>query len=152
MSRRSSRGFTLLELLVVLTIAAAATAFAVPNLGRAIEAMQFRSATREILSALRYARNRAVTHGRPTQFHLDVERRYYEVEGKDGRHPLPGGIDLGMVTAESLLTSGESGVIRFFPDGSSTGGRVSLHEGQVTRHVDVHWLTGQVTLHVEEPE
>jgi general secretion pathway protein H len=37
-----------------------------------------------------------------------------------------------------------SGRIRFFPDGSSTGGRITLRAGQRQWHVNVSWLTGEV--------
>ena len=38
----------------------------------------------------------------------------------------------------------DTGAIRFFPDGSSTGGRVTLMVGERSYAVDVDWLTGRV--------
>jgi general secretion pathway protein H len=39
-----------------------------------------------------------------------------------------------------------AGSIRFFPDGSSTGGRVMIAAGNEKLSVDVNWLTGRVSI------
>ncbi|MGA7117479.1 MAG: hypothetical protein WBY12_09835 [Hyphomicrobium sp.] len=36
--------------------------------------------------------------------------------------------------------------MRFFPDGSSTGGRVTLVAGERKRLLDINWLTGAVII------
>ena len=36
--------------------------------------------------------------------------------------------------------------IRFFPDGSSTGGHISLIEGKTEYRVNVDWLTGRIAI------
>ena len=36
--------------------------------------------------------------------------------------------------------------VRFFPDGSSTGGRISLIAGEREWQVEIAWLTGEVRL------
>jgi len=40
----------------------------------------------------------------------------------------------------------DTGGIRFFPDGSSTGGRISVARGQRTLVVEVDWLLGRVSV------
>jgi general secretion pathway protein H len=39
------------------------------------------------------------------------------------------------------------GEIRFFPDGSSTGGEITLAGGNAHRYVQVDWLTGRVAVY-----
>jgi general secretion pathway protein H len=39
-----------------------------------------------------------------------------------------------------------TGRIRFFPDGSATGGRVTLIGQNQTLVVDINWLTGEIKL------
>ena len=46
---------------------------------------------------------------------------------------------------EAQARAGE-GAILFFPDGGSTGGRVTLASGRAAWSVDVGWLTGEVRL------
>jgi general secretion pathway protein H len=49
--------------------------------------------------------------------------------------------------AAAFETSGNHlGSIRFFPDGSSTGGSISLASGRETHTVVVDWLTGRVRI------
>ena len=51
-----------------------------------------------------------------------------------------------LYTAQSEIVDDKHGAIRFYPDGSSTGGRVTLASGERKFLVDVDWLTGRVTI------
>jgi general secretion pathway protein H len=51
-----------------------------------------------------------------------------------------------VVTAQSQMIGQNQGSIRFFGDGSSTGGRVSLKRGESVWQIDINWLTGQIEL------
>ena len=63
---------------------------------------------------------------------------------------LPDGIDITIETArQEQVSEGEAG-IRFYPDGSSTGGNIQLSRGETVWRIDVNWLTGEVRL--REPE
>ena len=59
-----------------------------------------------------------------------------------------------LFTARSEQLSEKGGAIRFFPDGSSTGGRITLSIDSMRYLVNVDWLTGRVKVMesvVEEP-
>lgn len=139
-------GFTLLEMLLALAVAAALTAVAVPNLTPLLNRAQLTSATRDIASGLRYARGQALAGAREAIFELDVNHKAYRVSGRQKHFSLPDGVRLSLYTAEQ--EAGEEGIgsIRFFPDGSSTGGRVTLEAAGKKRLVDVNWLTGEVVI------
>lgn len=137
-------GFTLLEIMLVLVIAGVLMAVAVPNFGPAVSRAQLHSATRDIASALRYSRGQALVRGREAEFELDVARRRYKVPGRSKSYSLPDPVRLSLYTAESETLSEGIGRIRFFPDGSATGGRVTLEVGGRKRRVDVSWLTGEI--------
>ena len=49
-------------------------------------------------------------------------------------------------TAEDEMRGPYLGGIRFWPDGSATGGRVTLDKAQLSIRVDVEWLTGRVRI------
>lgn len=143
-------GFTLLEVLLALVIAAVLMAVAVPNLGPAVSRAQLYSAARDVASALRHARGQALVQGREAVFEIDVTRHRYRITGRDKVYGLPEPIHLSLYTAETELMDEGVGRIRFFPDGSATGGRVTLAGAGREREVDVSWLTGEVKLREDD--
>src|SRR5690554_3007544 len=77
-ARVNSRGFTLIELVVALTVAAIALAVVPVSMVRLYDGMQYRSAVRDVLAGLKTARVEAGRRGEPVPFTLDtVERRYW---------------------------------------------------------------------------
>lgn len=139
-------------MLLAMAIAAVVMAVAVPNFGPLLARAQLYSATRDVASALRHARGEALIRGRETEFELDVERHRYRVSGRAKSYALPEHIRLGLYTAATEIVDEGMGQIRFFPDGSATGGRVTLEGGGRKREVDVNWLTGEVRLREEADE
>ena len=68
-SRRTA-GFTLVEILIVLTIVALTAAIVAPNLGAAFGFGQLRGEARAVVSGLREARAQAMTGGQRVDFQL----------------------------------------------------------------------------------
>lgn len=141
-----SRGFTLIELMVVLAVLALLLTVAVPFFPKALPGAEIKGAARELAAGLRTARSRAITLNREVGFTLDVEGRRFAVNEVGEARELPPDVEISFVTARSELLDETTGVIRFFPDGSSTGGRVSLAHGARGYHVDVDWLTGRISI------
>jgi len=139
-------GFTLLEMLIVLVIAAILMATVVPNFGPAIARAQLYSATRDIASALRHTRGQAMITKRDALFELNTEQHSYRVTGRAKAYSLPPEIALSLYTTTTETVGETTGRIRFFPDGSATGGRVTLTASKQKRVVDVNWLTGEVRM------
>jgi general secretion pathway protein H len=134
------------ELLLVLVIGALLLTVVPPMFSAAIPGVQLKGAAREIAAALRYARGRAVANQETAAVILDVEARQYRVTGRERVRSLPKQLDLELFAARSEQTSGNAGGIRFFPDGSSTGGRITVKGGERAYKVDVDWLTGRVKI------
>lgn len=143
---RRAGGFTLVEIVVVLVIAAAALAVVAPNLGSAMARTELTSSTREIASGLRHVRGHAMASGRPAEFWLDVQRHQYSVGDKPKPRGLPDSVKLTLVTADTQAARDGRGFVRFFPDGSSTGGKVVLEAAGDKRLVEINWLTGYVRI------
>jgi general secretion pathway protein H len=53
---------------------------------------------------------------------------------------------LTVVTAQEELSGDGVASIRFYPDGSSTGGRIKLEKNGTNWQIDINWLTGQIEL------
>ncbi|MGJ4946767.1 pilus assembly FimT family protein [Bradyrhizobium sp. HKCCYLS20291] len=138
-----SAGFTLVEMLAVLVILALAATTAVPLLSRGAGAVSLDASASEIASALRVTRAAAIVQNRVMTLSVDVDRRTFGSNVVPPRAFAPG--LQAKLTYAAVTRSGEAeGGFRFFPDGSSTGGDLSLElNGQHTR-LCVAWLTGTV--------
>lgn len=139
-------GLSLLETLVVLTLLALAYALVAPIVGSEATSADLRTATRQIAAGLRKARIMAISETRETVFAVDVDARAFTISGESRRHALPRQLDIALVTARSELAGNQVGNIRFFPDGSSTGGQLAVSRPGVRNTIDVDWLTGRVTV------
>jgi len=144
--RGDARGVTLLEMLVVLSIMAVIAAIVVPVFTGGVSGSELKGATREVAAGLRLARSEALATRTETRVMLDLENRSFRVERDPRTHALPKQIELKLFTAQSDLVSDKVGAIRFFPDGGSNGGRVTLAAGERKFNVDVDWLTGRVAI------
>jgi len=144
-----NKGFTLLELIVVLFIVVLGFSVVGINLSSGNDATELKVAARDIVSALRFARGQALISHQETTVTLDLAENTYTVSGRDRIYPIPKAIDVTVVTAQSELTEGSAG-IRFFADGSSIGGRITLELGKATWQIDINWLTGQIELNDTE--
>ena len=140
------RGFTLIELLLVIVIIAMAAAVAVPNIGSGNQTASLNAAAREMASALRFARGYALTRRKESTFSVDLENNSYQLTGKKKVYKIAKDIVVILDIAQSQIIDENHGGIRFFADGSSTGGRITLELGESKRQLDVNWLTGQVEI------
>ena len=140
---RRRRGFTLVELLVVLSIAALVFGLALPSLVGGWGARVDLSAA-AVASELRRARSDALASNRPRALLFDLETRRVTRPGRPPR-TLPEGVELDLLAARSERVDEQRAYIRFLPDGSSTGGRLGFErDGVLLVAVDVDWLTGAV--------
>ena len=82
---------------------------------------------------------------RSVVFSLDLAGRTYQW-GQMSRQVLSNDLRLALLTSRELLaTAGDAGVIRFDPDGGSSGGRVTIEGGGVIWWVGIDWLSGRVS-------
>lgn len=139
-------GFTLIELLVVLTIVGLILALVPGFMLRRQPGLDVEVAARAIADGLRQTRSQAMLTNREQVFTLDVEARLFRAGGDRPLKQLDREIELQLYTAQAELIDALSGQIRFFPDGSSTGGAIGLRLHEQGAEVSVDWLTGQVAI------
>ena len=148
---RFRRGFTLLELLVVLVILVLVVAIAGPSLSRS-SATELKASARSLAVGLRWTRNVAVTENRAATLSVDVDQHLFQLPGESRVRAIPESVHVTLFTARSEVENEVRGSIRFFPDGSSTGGRITLSTNRLAYLIDVDWLTGKVRLLEGDPE
>lgn len=132
-----SRGFTLLELMVVLAILAMGTMLLFPNIG-SVTARSFTAQVREAGSLLNYARRTAVVTGQPTTASFYADLSDEKNSGAVRASPLSTsternerwqarGIGLTYRDSTDQQQPVEEHVdVTFFPEGGSTGGALIL--------------------------
>ena len=143
---RKCRGFTLLEVMVVLVIMALILVIVPPFLPNVMASIHVKSAARELAASLKHARTQAIDHQQETTLIVNVDERNYTLNKKLKTLTLPIDASLSLITAKSEQLSESEGQVRFFPDGSSTGGQVKLAYKDQEYLIDVHWLTGRVKI------
>jgi general secretion pathway protein H len=148
---RREHGFTLVELMVVLMIAALMLTLVGTSISRSISGAEMRQAANKVAASMRYTRTRAILTKSEQVFLLDTESRKYTAADREPVE-LPKGMNVELNTARSELTSETAGGIRFFPDGGSTGGNVRLEANGRIYRVNVAWLTGEASLERGEEE
>jgi len=143
MKRARAHGFTLLEMLaVILLIGIAAVAVSI-SVTQGLASARVRAASSELAGAMRATRAQAIVRGQEQNFDVDTQANSYRnVKQQDVR--LPKGLRLSITSAKEDQPNDHTARIRFFPDGSSTGGRITLQSGERQWHVNVSWLTGEV--------
>ncbi len=142
---RPVRGFTLIELIIVLLISVLGFAAISSNISSGNQSTKLQAAARDITSALRYAHGQALMTRQPVSVAINLDDNSYRVSNRSKIYEFPTEIDVSLTVAEEELSEGEGG-IRFFSDGSSTGGRIILEWDKQRRQIDVNWITGEVTL------
>lgn len=137
-------GFTLVELLVVLAIGGLLLTLTPPLITAALPGVELKAAARRTAGALRQTREIAIASGEDAAWRIDTEDGRYSIPGRGRSGALPSDIDIELVAARDELESERIGGIRFFPDGSSSGGRVILKRDERGYQIGVNWLTGRI--------
>jgi general secretion pathway protein H len=138
-------GFSLIELIVTLAILGLVLVLITGYRAPWSTALGLRGTAAELASGLRLARSQAIAGNRPVVLDLDLAQHRYRV-GDSPPHELPPKLSIRLLTIAGENRGRTNGDIRFNPDGSSTGGRITLAEGGRSVAVGVDWLTGRVTV------
>lgn len=143
---RSVNGFTLIEIMVVLSILTLLLVIIPPSYQGMIENTTLKTTTRELVSQLRLLRHNAVRQQTESQILLDLANKNYTANGIKKELDIPADAQIKLITAKKELHDYKTGAIRFYPDGSSSGGQIILSHGSRQHTINVNWLTGKISI------
>lgn len=144
---RGAAGFTLLEILLVLTIIGMASIFIVPSVSN-LESRTFTSQVRQAVSLLNYARRTAIVQGSPASV-VFYTRPMAESESSDsaisvGHWEFSYGAMTFVDSTDIELEVDDKKEIVFYPEGGSTGGTFFLSYQDQERKIEIDSFSGRV--------
>jgi len=140
-------GFTLFELLIALVVAALIMTVIVPNVRNRSGRVDLASVARDVAESVRNTRAMAIDTNRRQEFVIDVDRHVYGPMHAVPMHRLQPDIGISLATTTANLIGPSAGGIRFYPDGSSSGGNIVLAGGGLRYELSINWLDGGVVIH-----
>lgn len=159
------KGFSLIEMVVVLVLLGLSVALVTPSLSRFSRTVELKGAAKRISAILRYSRSEAVHHGKVYQVLFDPELRQVKMQpveeeirdeeegerrekkGTPKMYSLPAGVQIKDVKVEPSQFPSDLAGIEFYPQGGSNGGSILLEAPDLKGYrIKVHFLTGTVTI------
>lgn len=158
------RGFSFIEIIVVLVLLSLAVALVAPSFSRFSRSVELKAAAKKVSAILRYYRSEAVNQGKVYQIFFDPDLRVVKVqlmesteekaedEQKGTKAPLmiyslPDGIDMKEVKVDSPQYPSDLPTIEFYPNGGSNGGMILLDRQDLKGYkIKIHFLTGSVAI------
>ena len=109
------------------------------------QTLEMQAAVNQVAQGLRIARSQAIASNTPVRFAVDIPSHSFRI---DNERPivLPAAVSIAMIAVAEETLGNRLAAIRFNGDGSATGGRIDLADGQRAAHIGVDWLTGRVSV------
>ncbi len=138
-------GFTLLEMLLVMTLAALVLTVVPASFSAMLPHVERQAEVRELVAALRSTRGMAIRERQEVSFMLDLRRRQYHLMGSEKVTKMSDHFALRFHDTFSPMADELLVVIHFFADGSSSGGTIEVNAAEAGYQIQIDWLTGKVS-------
>ncbi len=162
----TSKGFSLLEVIIVLTILILSVSLVASSMSRLSTTIELKAAAKNISGILRYYRSEAVNKGLVYQVLFDSESRAVKVQsislteptdekeasGKKGQdiktlYGLPEGVRMKELDFPAPEYPCDLPAVEFYPNGGSNGGSFLLNSPERKGYrIKIHFITGAVAI------
>tara|TARA_R110000822_G_scaffold59736_35_gene149233 strand:- start:8899 stop:9354 length:456 start_codon:yes stop_codon:yes gene_type:complete len=141
--QRSVQGFTLLELLVVMFLAALTIGVVATRFSGVTSGAELKTESRKLVALLRHTRTRAISQSLSLGVVSLGDGTQYQIVPGGDEIVLPEGVHISINPGADEAVVNQPGIY-FYPDGSSNGGTLQLQSTVGDFTVEVNWLTGEV--------
>ena len=131
-----ARGFSLLEIIVVVGMIAVVMSFAAYTLSNQLPGQKLRASAKELAAELRFTKSQAMLTGEARSFQINVKTGEWK-GAKNHSGTLPKSLEVIATTARREQPENDIAAIKFFPDGAATGGRIVLQHDAAKWQIDV---------------
>jgi general secretion pathway protein H len=140
---REDSGFTLTELVVVMTITTLIMALSLPYLQSKTSEPTVEAFSRRIETHLMAARMEAILKRRTVTVTVKlIEPRALLRDDNTVLEEVPRPAKIATRFGKTQQQGGENAIYSFFADGSSSGGTILVSDGKGSELIVVNWLTG----------
>lgn len=138
-------GFTLLELLIVLSLIVIILAISAAFFANTLPSSRFNATVREMSAAIRQAGSLARMNGGMQTITIDLDANLYLLEGR-GSKGIPGDIRVKFIDPVSGEISKGRHSIVFYPGGGLEGGTIVLSTAKKTASIMMDPVVGSVVI------
>lgn len=135
-------GFLLVEVLVTFAIIALVAAIVFPRLAATSGAARLKASAYDVAGVLRADRTAAMRSGQVVVTRIDLRGREVRSGQSASTVGFPDDVGLNVSYAANESTPG----VRFFPNGSASGARLTIRSKVSAYDVNVDWFTGAVVI------
>jgi general secretion pathway protein H len=142
---KNSRGFSVLELVLVLMVLGLSGLIVLPNVEKGLRDRDLRRSALAFAAAARDLRSQALQKGVPQRLVLNVSESSYRIARNEVH--FPSNVKIASVVGGEVLDNGNRQFL-FFPNGSTFGGRIDLSSGadSASYSIRLHPLTGTINV------
>lgn len=144
---RRARGFTLLEIMIVVAIIGMIAAMGVPSILQTMRKDGMRKALSDVQETLGDARAQAILKNQTTEVVFHPGKK--EIDGGGKSVQLPADIDIAMLDINLMdFAESDTATVRFFPNGTCDEMVMILHSGDAWRKVSLEFSTALASVQI----
>jgi general secretion pathway protein H len=142
---KREKGFTLLELIIVMLLISIIAAIATVSFVNTLPAGKFYAAVREIVATIKHAKTLAQITGENQAVEIDLDAKRYGIEGR-GERGLPPDTDIEVVDALAGEVRQGKYYLVFYAGGGFEGGTVILKNKKKSISISIDPIVGAVAI------